>query len=518
MITTTMFGASSLLMQPTLGSASSQLLPFMIIALLIDATIVAIWYMIGAILNNSGMKSSARGEFLQFVTTAIIAAIILASLLFFGSIYVNSVNPTGTQTPSVLSSQQLSQICFNAAAQPLTYMKDQLYNPATNICGIVLAGPSGSADQQMNYPLAASGVILANMTNQVAIQMNSTFIVDAFASFLQKLSPTLGVCVQPPSDIGLGPCTSGVIGIPPVPFYPEPPILYVKFSNTPLAGLDMITKSLASFSNLLYLTLMAFVVQLEFTNIFIYVWPFLIFFGLVLRATPFTRKIGGALIAIALGATLFYPSVFGLEYLAANNNSIAPQPTLNFCDNGGGTLSLGGFVFPTFPYQYKLNFFVLPDVSRIAQQCGCWPYLGLLNSETMDVVAINNPIWWSSLGVSMTEGVGNFFLNLLQDIWNNNYSDVGNQLINAFFNIATLSQTPDQFAGALSTVAPVCPIGSPTSGGEGFVFSLMEAYGLTGVTAYFLPILNVLITLSAVIGLSRILGGDTEFAGISRFV
>jgi hypothetical protein len=53
---------------------------------------------------------------------------------------------------------------------------------------------------------------------------------------------------------------------------------------------------------------------------------------------------------------------------------------------------------------------------------------------------------------------------------------------------------------------------------EAMLFSLVNSYGMYGINAYFLPILDLLITISAIIGLSGLLGGDTELAGLSKLI
>ena len=50
------------------------------------------------------------------------------------------------------------------------------------------------------------------------------------------------------------------------------------------------------------------------------------------------------------------------------------------------------------------------------------------------------------------------------------------------------------------------------------LFMIMNAYGIIGIPAYWLPIMNLVITLSGIIGLSGLLGGDTSMAGLGNLV
>ena len=49
-------------------------------------------------------------------------------------------------------------------------------------------------------------------------------------------------------------------------------------------------------------------------------------------------------------------------------------------------------------------------------------------------------------------------------------------------------------------------------------FALLNAYGLIGIDAYLLPLINLVIFITSVIGLSGLFGGDTELAGLSKLV
>jgi hypothetical protein len=248
----------------------------------------------------------------------------------------------------------------------------------------------------------------------------------------------------------------------------------------------------------------------------------MLFIGIALRATPFTRKVGGMFIAIAVGAVILLPIVYGIEYSAMAGG--IPQPSqattfnsLNYgfspvtkipqlCEPGDSncftspyiSTSISGAVFsvtgtpspcatPTSfkaltPSSdcftnYSVNFFVTPKYDQIAQYYGCW-HSDLIDAELADI------------GETLVPGA-----NL-----------VGGAI------------------GAFGGSTPSAPISYPLiygctpAGGEGLLFAFFNAYGVTGVTAYFLPIINLLIVIAGIIGLSGTLGGDTELAGLAKLV
>jgi hypothetical protein len=501
------------------GVVSYNMYPLVILAVMIDALIVAIWYMAGAILGNRGIKESAKGEAIQVVGTAIIAGIVLGSLLLFGYIYYNSVQ--GTQTvPTVLAPSSVLQICDSlgyapGSASSLDFVTKAIttrflsqpppgsasYTQNPSVCDIVaetargegLTGTGGDGTVLVDYPLASTAVVTASLASGVTDNLNDLFVTDAYLSFLQKLKATVAVCFGTAGSCAGAP----FFGVPPIPFT-VPYDTYIELSWPPLGGLDMITKSLSALGNVLYLALAVLIAELLFTNIFLFIWPFLIFVGIVLRGLFFTRKIGGLFIAIAIGAVFIYPTVFGLEYLTANNTQLIQQTPVTFC---GSNLY----------YEYYTNFFVLPSVSGIAMDCNSWPWQGLTGTEVLDIAAINEPYFW---GATLVDSI-------VSEVTNPNFN--GNPF-------ASAPQNPQQFINALSqTGVPYATFGSYAggvdqngvgiySGGEGLVFGIAEVYGIIGVAAFFLPIINVVITLAAIIGLSGLLGGDTQLAGITRFI
>ncbi len=69
---------------PSFSALSSQLVPAVLLALLLDSGIMAAWYLIGVALNSAEIKGGAAAEFYQLVGTAILISIISGILIIYG--------------------------------------------------------------------------------------------------------------------------------------------------------------------------------------------------------------------------------------------------------------------------------------------------------------------------------------------------------------------------------------------------------------------------------------------------
>ncbi len=502
MIKMTSISALGILLQlPSFPYVQLNLFNLIVLVLLVDGSIVAVWYIIGAILGNGRIKSSARGEFEQFAGTVIMLAIVMGVILFVGYTYYSALNQTSqypTSVPTILSIGSIR----NSYCVPLsTSAYSFIYAMVQPMCAGVIdplfnnAGPPPDPTLYTDLPLANAGIVTASLAQQVADNLNSTFIVDSYLQFLSRLTPNAALCFQlTPPD------TDGCFGAPGPPF-----TFKILVSGQPLSGLQMITQSLTTFSTITYTSMVMFIVELMFTLIFLYTWPYLVFFGFALRATPYTRKVGGLLIAVGLGGVLFYPTVFSMEYLAAYNSALTagfyPQSGITFCNNGS--------------YTYYENFFQLPSVSGIAQDCGCWPKFGLLATESIEATLVSSPGY---VAFAFYDGFAKALLSIIYDIFvKHSTSSLAQQLASDLQQEVSgpfSYQNMFQFLGSFGSCGPE----TPQSGGEGMLFGMLEVYGIIGVSSYFLPVLNTLIALSAIRGLSGILGGDTSLAGLSRII
>ncbi|MCL4379178.1 MAG: hypothetical protein M1160_02765 [Candidatus Marsarchaeota archaeon] len=479
---------------PTLfPSVQASLVPLVVAALLLDGLIIGIWYMLGYMLNNGSLKQSARAELYQLIGTAVIMVVIIFSLALFSGLFVSMLNGT-----DLLSHTAISNLCNTVSnnAAPGGSTPVPLLTKSNGFGAIlcsVASSPSKDITYQIDYPLAASGVVLENLTYQSIVNINSLFVFDSYLGFLSKFTPTFSICTTGPTQ-----CL-----IPPIPFVVATyPVYDAEISGTPLAGLNMIYGGMTTLGVLLTTAVEAFVLQLTFVSLFLYIWPFLIFIGLVLRATMFTRKIGGLFIAVAVGAVLFYPLSFSIQYLTlgrglANVPVYSPSNVLSPLPNSISTIY--GFNAPTSGFYpigalpgdngdlsggtvsgsaYVPNFYVFPSIASIVAANGCWPPYG------------NPPIAESLDGLA--------------------------ELV-PFVSLVSLVGA---LAGSLVAGAPflVVPYQCSPSQAESTLFMLVNSYGIYGISAYLLPILNIMITLSAIIGLSGILGGDTQLLGLAKFV
>jgi hypothetical protein len=293
---------------------------------------------------------------------------------------------------------------------------------------------------------------------------------------METLTPSLSFCLQDFINPA-GPCI-----IPPEEDV-NPAISFINATYTPYAGYSMVYKPMGVIGELLGTSLEMDVAQLLFIIIFLYIWPYILFIGLIFRATPFTRRIGGLFIAVAIGAVLFYPAVFAIEYVSLSSMNVNSEIgstgiTLSTAYGFNGITTNSITALP----DYTPNFFVEPSIKKIAQANNCWPpggNLALTQAEDTGILLV--PF------ASAVEGL----LPLIKGA-----------------------------SGGLPSSLPYfyLPSACTPTNAEGTMFQVLNAYGITGITAYVLPLVNILITLTAIIGLSGLLGGDTNLAGLSRFV
>ena len=462
----------------------SGIIPLAIAAILLDSAIIAIWYMIGSVLNNSTVKSSAINEFYQIAGTILIALIVIWAVTTFGKFFETALSGT-----SLMSYNAMSGLCSSLSSTTnlnlIGVSPSLLYAGTTpgstpGICNIIDGAPTTTDVTQISdYPLAVSGLILANMTNQTVTNLDQFFEVDAYVGFFAKATPTFKFCTQVPNL--LGPCV--------VPVVPLRPIISTGISYTPYAGYAMIIGSMKSIGDILSFAFESFTLQLLLLTAFLLTWPYLIFGGIVLRATPFTRKIGGLLIAIGIGAVLIFPAIYTIEYLsmgAGINSALISQSsqgiTSTYGFNSIYTSALTALPGPNGG-TYAVNFFNEPKIKYIAEQYSCWPSGGFGGAEAVDIAYLEIPFIGFSGGV------------------------------------VSLIQTLISGAPSFSSI-PVLSFPDPCSPGDAvsLVFPILNASAIIGVSSYFLPILNLIITLSAIMGISGLMGGDTSMAGLSKLV
>ena len=486
------------------SSISTEMFPIISIAVFIDAVIVALWYFAGAVHNNNKVKSTAMGEFYQVFGTALLVVVLAGILVIFANTFYSATSSTSLMSPSAIfnmckginSTSMLTLLNSSLSPTGSSLLYSSSSSGFPGLCALVNQINSPTFTEKIDYPLAATGVIIANVTNQTATNLNSFFIFDSYVGFLEKLSPSLDLCISP--------------GDPPSPVIPEcllplpyPPELLIHYSITPFAGYSLIYKSLAALGDLLTAALESFIAQLTLLSIFLYAWPYMLFAGIILRATPFTRKIGGLLLAMAVAGVIFFPLIFSIEYLSLANGL---GPSLGYTPSSTGLFgivtpnsysanSIGSYygfgnIFTNSTYfipnstgePYVTNFYVMPSIKAIAIYEGAWPHNGnLFETEQSDT---------QYLLVPYANG-GAIFHSIMAFADHNPTPPIGTFGISYAFNRSQ----------ALNTN-----------------YLMARSYGVFGISAYFLPIINLIIVLTAIIGVSGLLGGDTSLAGLSRLV
>lgn len=476
------------------NSTAANILPLVIAALLLDVAIVAIWYMLGVLIKNDAVKESAKGEYYQFLGTAFIAVLLVFGMVTFGSVAYSVLGST-----KLMSSSAMTTMCNNIESnaslgilgnsqQGGSFLAGYTTTGGKSVSGICNMLGGSSLTDKINYPIIATTIVIANLTNQSVNNLNSAMIFSAYLGFLSKLEPKISLC--------FGECL--------FPSFSTVDYIRVTATYTPYAGYALIYSNLSALGSLLTLSTESYVAQLLVIWIIIFAWPYLLFGGLVLRSTFFTRKLGGLLIAIALGAIIVFPTIYAIEYLTLGNgiptlavpssvtalpentiygfNSITSIPQVT---TSGGTSTTGN---------YAVNFFVPPSLMQIAQSNQCWPSIRL-------------PL---SSGAILTSLLPSAALPVAE------VADIEYLLTPGASIVSALTQV---FTGSISSSGIFwMPAYCPTTGAISTFQEMNNAYGIIGVTSYFLPIVNLIITMTAIVGMSGLMGGDTKLEGLSKFV
>ena len=492
-----------LLNAPTnFATVEANLLPLVLAALLLDVCIVALWYFLGVLLANDAVRESAKGEYYQFLGTAFLVVLLVWGITTYSGVSYTILGSTKLMSPSSMTA--LCGRIEGGSHLDLLGASNSLLSGAQTPSGRQLVGICSMLDgdtltDKINYPLAAAAVVTANLTAQTANNLNGAYTYDAFIGFLSNLKPTIGLCFAPPPAAQCLIPGAALMG----DYY------RMTLSYVPYAGYSMLFSGMGSIGTLLNMSVESYIAQLLIISIALYVWPYLLFGGLVLRSTFFTRKIGGLLIAITLGIIVIFPTIFGIEYVSLGNG--LPGATSILPTSTGANATYGFNLVTTIPgnvatdasgnvitSNYIVNFFVAPSMQNIAMANGCWPKFSTAGALA-DV--------FTSGGLGLT--VGSVSPNPLAGA---ELADIF-YLLNPFANVA--SGIGQQI---VSSGTFFLPASCPPQGALATNMEMLNAYGVIGVTSYFLPIINLIMTLSAIIGMSGLMGGDTKLEGLSRFV
>ncbi|MDE1871076.1 MAG: hypothetical protein KGI06_02440 [Candidatus Micrarchaeota archaeon] len=499
----------------SIPTAESQLLPLAVTALMVDALIVAVWYLIGSMLNNSRIKGAALSEYYQFIGTVILIAIVIGSLGVISSAFYSVYSASKLMSPTAISTL-CNNIKSTSQLDIIGKGKDSLLAGAqsssgqqfTGICDLVNVQGGSTLTEKLEYPISAVTVILANMTNQTAANLNYSFTIDAWLGFLSHLSPTIALCIDKPP----------VAEACQVPIPGDSALFFLRVQFTPYAGYSLIVSNMSLLGSLLNLSMDSFIVQLLFITIFLYTWPWLLFGGIVLRSTIFTRRLGGMLIAVAIAAMFIYPAVFSIEYMTLGNGISVAQTSgqpggLNTTYGFNAITALPATPAPPWPKvgtpatgNYVINFFVEPNIKAITFANGCWPASqGLLTTTGL----VTGNIFSTSV-LGLPKGTP---MNLVSA----ESADIAGLMI-PFSSILSAINYITSFAlGSPNSQFPIDAYCAPQAA-LNTLFSMLDAYGIIGITSYLLPLINIILTITSIQGISELLGGDTSLAGLARIL
>jgi len=456
--------------QPSLTtsiSAFTQWLPVMILAVMASIGIVLVYYIIGVLLNNRAIVSAAYSEYENALGTILIVVLLILLLQFFGT----SVSPS-----LLLSTTNANNLCTTLQNSVVNFISASQQTPTQSICKNIIpsagttTGSSTPSSTQLttnlDYGLASTYLVIANLTNQTASNLNSYFIYRGYINFLAFFNASDTVCwpAITCADTGVG-------------------AFNAKYTFTPFGGYEQLLAA----TNLLTIQsttiFYLFIIQLMAIIVILYAWPFILAAGIILRASFLTRRVGGLLIAIAVTGLLIYPTMFLIQYNALNSLQGSSPIGASSLPN----LQLVGYnpaTKQTINYDKNINFYVFPNAYFIIYQAGCWPVGGLLGGELQVIGAYSLPI------LGEINGALNVITSLSTAVGG---PQINSQLLRLGFSCSSTK--------AINTT-----------------FQLYNLYGMMSVIGLIFPLLNILISLAALVSISSLLGGDTRLFGIERLV
>ena len=466
--------------------ALNNWLPIVAIAVLIGMSISGTIYLIGFLLNENGLRARGISEFGQSMAALVFTIMIIAILSFYGSVVSSTIVGGGvggaiSKTCTTYLPYSSVNILQNAQIQ-IPGGSSVISTPTYSICNLInSAAKKGSSDitPHVDYGLASSYVIIANLTSQAASNLNGFYVYEEEVGFLSSLRGVYGICETGPACLI------------PLQQASEGRILTVKASYAPFSGFGMLSLMTRPVETQAIFIFYSFTIQLIIILLLLQLWPWLLAAGAILRSISYTRTAGGLLMAIAVTSVIILPIIEMVQFAGLNGSvpltTIGNQkPLPAFSVNG---LILGGDKsIPSDVITYNsmnLNFYVFPSVTDVVNYNGCWPQevLGgvtptssILTEEVRDSLAI------STVGVGYAIG---------------------------FIFGGFLSSTPQ---------SSIYGIGCTSSGAFNTAIAVTNIYGRMSVTGIMLPILDILIYIAAIRNISSLFGGDTSIAGIGKLV
>ncbi|MCL5419800.1 MAG: hypothetical protein M1354_02880 [Candidatus Marsarchaeota archaeon] len=536
-------------------SGFTSWLPVIILAIMLSMALVSAYYMIGVILDNVKVKGQAKGEFYQAIGTMVLVIIIL----FIFGIFGTSLTSTSSLAASPAS---INTICNQLKNSPFqftssTYASGRVDSPTNLVCKIIAqdAGykngiPTETAN--LDYGLAATYVIAANETNQTLNNLNALYFFEGESGYLRAFTSVTVFCVPAMCAI---------------PVYPDR-IMWFSYTYMPFEGYQLQRAFLPPVETMATLTFYLFLLQMTIILLLLYAWPAVLAAGIVLRTFSITRRAGGFMIALVIVVLIIYPIVVLFEYTSLGNGNALCQyasPGSNSNGNPNNIVGPGSQTSPTFagansastnkkngncieaigtnsipsmviPYtrltnpvkppkgsseqeyynintpnappadHYNLNFYVMPNLAWVLNYYGCYPNGG---NSVLGGGLLSKEIGFASW--YLIPGYG-----LYQGLTSGGGGGGPLALLTGFFNLIS-----NNIGGAYTITSLHLPPGYTCFTPKGIItadIAVVNVYGVEGVTGFVIPLLNVLILISGILGLSGLLGGDTNLVGMARFI
>ncbi len=510
-------------------------IPVIIIASTLAVLLASIYYMIGWLLNNNRVKASAISE-LQHAGASILIVVLLVWFFFLigtsSSISFSSILGSG-------GTSQINNICNNILPNSQISTFNSVYQdnaqnlpgPTTAVCKYLIDSNAGvtPVTRQIDYGLASTYVVFANMSNQSAMELNSLYNFDSLLFFLRNLRPFIVVCIPAECDL------------------PVPDVVpTLKLSYNPYGGYVLQRAIMPAITTEGTIALYMFVIQMVLILIVLMGWPYLLAGGIVLRTIPFTRRIGGLLIAATVVAVVIYPTVFLFEYSSLSNlnpNSFigaSSIPAVSLCGFGQLANSAGNNVLYCYTSADSLKTsYILKGLTPAKGTATTLNACSSVSQGEQPFISGGNP--FSTAATCYVKRNINFYVYPYAGDVINLYScniQAGATTIWPFESEA-LAQTLVQEISLpvtfiLSFFTGISPLSSPlgllTANNGACVArigpyniaaalsALANMYGIIAVSAFIIPIINVLMMISAMVGISSLMGGETTIIGLSRFI
>ncbi|MHB1830056.1 MAG: hypothetical protein ACYCO0_01555 [Candidatus Micrarchaeaceae archaeon] len=538
-------------------SAFTNWLPIIIIASLLATLLAGVYYMIGYLLNNSRIKGSAITEFEQALGSIALVVIIIGVLYMIGTSDIsfstilgsNGASQISSICTTYLSNSQVNLLKSQYTQPSQSNPNENLPEPTTAICQNLIGptGPKSGITSHIDYGLASMYVIIANMTNQSTMELNAMYNFDSLVFFLRNLNPFIGFCMP---GICVNPLEPNI----------EPNF---ELSYKPYSGYVLQRLIAPSIVIQATTTIYMEIIELSVIIILLIGWPYLLAAGIILRTIPFTRRAGGLIIAATVAGIILLPTIYLIEYGALYNlqsqpfigSSLIPgmalcgfgqvsgsgsnsvlfcytsatklqtsyiykglQPlgypqTLSSCKTvADGTLpqtqstsrnpktlqpipgpqSNPFNVQPPCYVKKDLSFYIFPSAADIINFYSCYP----------SAPNILVPTEAEILGSTVADNFVMPFSFIFSLFSSNSANTQASSLLSPFYGYSGGS--------CMAKVGPHNLVAAYTA--------LVNMYGLITVSGFILPIINLLMMISAMTGLSSMIGGETTIMGLSRFI